>query len=71
MGRLLQSGYRDCLACCITRVQTRQDQNATTLIFASAVYQMAPLFLNSAAVPLEEGQARFPDGVMQAEVPAA
>ncbi len=40
------------------------------LIFASGVYRMAALFLNAAAVPLEEGQRRFPPGVRPAEVPA-
>lgn len=39
------------------------------LIFSSSFYHMAAFFLNSAAVPLEEGQARFPAGVSQAAVP--
>lgn len=30
------------------------------LIFASGVYHLASFFLNSAGVPLEDGQARFP-----------
>lgn len=40
------------------------------LIFASSFYHMAAFFLNSAAVPLEEGQARFPQGQSQAQVPS-
>lgn len=32
------------------------------LIFASGVYHLASFFINSAAVPLEDGQARFPEG---------
>lgn len=40
------------------------------LIFSSSFYHMAAFFLNSAAVPLEEGQTRFPDGVLQASAPA-
>lgn len=39
------------------------------LIFASSFYHMAAFFLNSAAVPLEEGSERFPGGLAQAEVP--
>lgn len=39
------------------------------LIFSSAFYHMAAFFLNSAAVPLEEGSQRFPDGLAQASVP--
>jgi alkylhydroperoxidase family enzyme len=39
------------------------------LLFASAFYHMAAFFLNSAAVPLEEGSQRFPAGVAQAEAP--
>ena len=38
------------------------------LIFASGVYHMAAFFLNSAAVPLEDAQARFPHGIEQAQV---
>ena len=41
------------------------------LLFASSFYHMAAFFLNTAAVPLEDGSRRFPDGVTQAEVPAA
>ena len=41
------------------------------LIFASSFYHMAAFFLNSAAVPLEEGARRFPPGLQQATVPAA
>jgi alkylhydroperoxidase family enzyme len=41
------------------------------LIFASSFYHMAAFFLNTAAVPLEEGQARFPQGLIQASVPPA
>lgn len=32
------------------------------LIFASGVYHLASYFINTAAVPLENGQARFPEG---------
>lgn len=32
------------------------------LIFASGVYHLASYFINTAAVPLEDGQARFPEG---------
>lgn len=39
------------------------------LIFASSFYHMAAFFLNSAAVPLEEGSERFPAGIAQAQVP--
>lgn len=41
------------------------------LMFASSFYHMAAFFLNSAAVPLEDGSERFPAGVEQASVPAA
>lgn len=41
------------------------------LIFASSFYHMAAFFLNTAAVPLEAGQARFPAGLAQAQVPPA
>ena len=41
------------------------------LLFASSFYHMAAFFLNSAAVPLEDGSRRFPPGLSQAEVPAA
>lgn len=47
-----------------------QDQ-VIELLFASSVYHMAAFFLNTAAVPLEEGSRRFPAGVRQAEVSAA
>jgi alkylhydroperoxidase family enzyme len=40
------------------------------LLFASSFYHMAAFFLNSAAVPLEVGAERFPDGVAQACVPS-
>lgn len=46
-----------------------QDQ-VIELIFASSFYHMAAFFLNSAAVPLEQGSERFPDGLAQAAVPA-
>ena len=45
-----------------------QDQ-VIELIFASSFYHMAAFFLNSTAVPLEEGSERFPPGVAQARVP--
>lgn len=40
------------------------------LVFASSFYHMAAFFLNSAAVPLEDGSERFPNGVSQAMAPA-
>lgn len=46
-----------------------QDQ-VMELIFASSFYHMAAFFLNTAAVPLENGSRRFPPGVAQADVPA-
>ena len=39
------------------------------LIFASSFYHMAAFFLNSAAVPLEDGSQRFPAGLAQAVAP--
>lgn len=41
------------------------------LVFAASFYHMAAFFLNSAAVPLEDGQRRFPPGVAQAMAPSA
>src|SRR3546814_2450853 len=38
------------------------------LIFSSSFYHMAAFYLNSTAVPLEDGSQRFPEGVMQASV---
>lgn len=38
------------------------------LILATSFYHMAAFFLNSMAVPLEEGSERFPAGIRQAEV---
>lgn len=40
------------------------------LVFASSFYHMAAFFLNSAAVPLETGSERFPEGISQASAPA-
>ncbi|MDP9912561.1 alkylhydroperoxidase family enzyme [Variovorax boronicumulans] len=40
------------------------------LIFASSFYHMAAFFLNSAAVPLEQGAERFAPPLAQAQVPA-
>lgn len=40
------------------------------LILSSSFYHMAAFFLNSTAVPLEEGAMRFPPGVTQARVPS-
>lgn len=40
------------------------------LLFASSFYHMAAFFLNSAAVPLEDGAERFPSGIAPAQVPA-
>ena len=45
-----------------------QDQ-VIELVFAASFYHMAAFFLNSTAVPLEEGSERFPPGVAQARVP--
>ena len=45
-------------------------QQVVELLFASSFYTMAAFFLNSAAVPLEQGSERFPAGLAQAEVPA-
>lgn len=39
------------------------------LLFASSFYHMAAFFLNSAAVPLEQGSRRFPPGLAQAVAP--
>ncbi len=39
------------------------------LLFASAVYHLAAMFLNAAGVPLEAGARRFPPGLTQAHVP--
>jgi alkylhydroperoxidase family enzyme len=39
------------------------------LILASGFYHMAAFFLNSMAVPLEDGAERFPPGLRQAAVP--
>ncbi len=36
------------------------------LIFSAGVYRLASCFINSTAVPLETGQARFPDGYRRA-----
>ena len=41
------------------------------LVFASSFYHMAAFFLNTAAVPLEDGAQRFPPGVAQAAAPQA
>lgn len=41
------------------------------LILASSFYHMAAFFLNSMAVPLEVGAARFPAGIESARVAAA
>lgn len=40
------------------------------LIFAATFYRLSSSFLNAAAVPLEAGARRFPDGIEQARVPA-
>lgn len=45
-------------------------QQVIELLFSSAFYHMAAFFLNSAAVPLEDGSERFPQGLSQASVPA-
>ncbi len=39
------------------------------LILSSSFYHMAAFFLNSTAVPLEDGAMRFPPGLSQARVP--
>jgi alkylhydroperoxidase family enzyme len=41
------------------------------LVFASSFYHMAAFFLNTAAVPLEDGARRFPPGISQAMVQQA
>ncbi|MFO1327589.1 MAG: hypothetical protein U1F56_09560 [Rubrivivax sp.] len=41
------------------------------LVFASSFYHMAAFFLNTAAVPLEDGARRFPPGLAQASAPSA
>ncbi|MDB5826028.1 MAG: hypothetical protein JWQ73_248 [Variovorax sp.] len=46
-----------------------QDQ-VIELIFAASFYHMAAFFLNAAAVPLEEGAARFASPMAQASVAA-
>jgi hypothetical protein len=46
-----------------------QDQ-VIELIFASSFYHMAAFFLNAAAVPLEDGAARFVPPMAQASVSA-
>ena len=45
------------------------DDQIVELILASSFYHMAAFFLNSTAVPLEDGAARFPAGLAQANVP--
>ena len=40
------------------------------LILSASFYHMAAFFLNSVAVPLEDGSQRFPAGLTQAAVPA-
>lgn len=45
-------------------------EQVVELILASSFYHMAAFFLNTTAVPLEDGARRFPPGVMQAAVPA-
>jgi len=45
------------------------DDQIVELILASSFYHMAAYFLNSTAVPLEAGAARFPVGLQQACVP--
>lgn len=49
---------------------TWPSEQVVELIFASSVYHMAAFFLNTTAVPLEEGARRFPAGMTQAQVPA-
>ena len=49
--------------------ETWPREQVIELILASSVYHMAAFFLNSAAVPLENGQARFPAGIAQAHIP--
>ena len=58
--------------------ETWQQLNATwpkeqvmELLFAASFYHMAAFFLNTAAVPLEDGSRRFPSCTAQAAVPAA
>lgn len=44
------------------------NEQVVELIFSSSFYHMAAFYLNSTAVPLEEGSQRFPEGVTQASV---
>ena len=46
------------------------NEQVIELVFASSFYHMAAFFLNSAAVPLEQGAARFSPPLTQAAVPA-
>lgn len=46
-------------------------EQVVELVFASSFYHMAAFFLNTAAVPLEDGARRFPPGITQATVPSA
>lgn len=50
---------------------TWPQEQVMELVFASSFYHMAAFFLNTAAVPLEDGAQRFPPGVTQATVPLA
>ena len=50
-------------------VTTWPQEQVIELILASSFYHMAAFFLNSTAVPLEDGSERFPPGVAQARVP--
>ena len=50
-------------------VATWPQEQVMELVFASSFYHMAAFFLNTAAVPLEEGSRRFPPGLAQAAVP--
>jgi alkylhydroperoxidase family enzyme len=52
-------------------VDTWPKEQVMELLFASSFYHMAAFFLNTAAVPLEEGSRRFPQGISQADVPVA
>lgn len=50
---------------------TWPQEQVMELVFASSFYHMAAFFLNTAAVPLEDGSRRFPQGVTQAAAPLA
>lgn len=50
-------------------VSTWPQKQVIELIFATSIYHTAAFFLNSTAVPLQDGQAKFPAKVRTARVP--